>query len=177
MPSQSLLSNLAPLLFYPDDMLKDHIARLHQNMTIHHPESLPGLVAFSNAMLRESQNKREDIYTHTFDLAPSCAPYLSVHLFGEESFKRPQLMAGLKARYIEKGFNTGGELPDHVGIVLQFAPQFETDEWQDLCHHCLKPALIKMRDLLANSDNPYRHLFDITIAFIEAEELLEIVYA
>lgn len=175
--SQSLLSNLAPLLFYPDDMLPDHIARLRQDMSLHHPKSLPGLDAFASAMLRESQNKREDIYTRTFDIAPSCVPYLSVHLFGEESFKRPLLMTGLKARYIEKGFDPAGELPDHVGIVLQFAPQFETDEWQDLCHHCLKPALTKMRDLLANSDNPYRHLFDIITAFIEAEELLEIVYA
>jgi len=106
----------------------------------------------------------QELYTRTFDLAPSCVPYLSVHLFGEESFKRAHLMSGLAEAYRRASYETGGELPDHLSVVLQFAPALNAGEWEELKECCLRPALEKMVASLDGGANPFRRL----LAAIEA---------
>lgn len=111
-----------------------------------------------------------EIHGRTFDLAPSCVPYLSVHLFGEGSFQRARLMAGLAEAQMRAGFDRGPELPDHLAVVLRFAPHMDPEEWRELVRFCLIPALPAMAGGLEGrgsegSDNPYRQV-------LEAVELL-----
>ena len=75
---------------------------------------------------------REECYTGTFDLAPACTPYVSVHLFGEESFKRATLMAALNVRHAEAGLAGDAELPDHIAVLARFAAQAGEEERREL---------------------------------------------
>ena len=97
------------------------------------------------------------IYTSTFDLAPSCSPYLGVHLFGDENPDRARLMVGLRLAYERAGISEGEELPDHIANVLAFAAR-DSEEREELIQLVLAPALAKMNEILAPTSNPYRHV-------------------
>jgi len=101
----------------------------------------------------------EAAYTSTFDLAPSCSPYLGAHLFTDESPDRARLLVGLRTSYAKAGMHFNeSELPDHIAEVLAFAAHDEAEEWPDLVRLILVPALTKMDELVRGSSNPYRHL-------------------
>jgi nitrate reductase molybdenum cofactor assembly chaperone NarJ/NarW len=104
------------------------------------------------------------IYTATFDLAPSCSPYLGTHLFGDDSRDRVRLMVGLRGAGVR-----GEELPDHIAEVLAFAPRFSEEEWRELVPLVLAPALAKMDALLRETSNPYRHAVAEALALCRGE--------
>jgi nitrate reductase molybdenum cofactor assembly chaperone NarJ/NarW len=136
---------LAPLFRYPEGP----------------PSIEPGdadLDAFAREMSALSIAEQQSAYTATFDLAPSCTPYLGVHLFGDENPDRARLMVGLRLAYRRMGIENDGELPDHVAEVLAFAERDDVDERDDLRRLVLVPALTKMKAILEPTANPYRHL-------------------
>jgi len=129
------------------------------------------LGAFERAVARLDLEDLEDLYTRTFDLTPVCVPFLSVHLFGQESFRRARLMTGLEEAYQRAGFDRteaavgeGRELPDHVGVVLRAAEVFPPDEWRELVELAMAKPLARMAGALAPGGgaraNPYRHLVE-----------------
>jgi len=114
---------------------------------------------FARAFAALSQDEREELYTATFDVTPTCVPYVSIHLFGEEHFKRGEFMAALSARYAKAGFETRGELPDHLSALLRFLAQTDEAERRELVRFCLLGPLNKMIAALAE-ENPYRALLE-----------------
>ena len=108
---------------------------------------------------------------------PVCAPYLSVHLFGEESFKRAGLMGGLAGAYRAVGFDTGGELPDHLVLVLRFMPAMTAEEQDDLVQYVLKPGVDRMAGVFSRSGNPYRYLIQSLLATLTRQVGPETVHA
>ena len=144
--------NLAPLFRYPDASLA---ARIEQARCIADAE----LDAFAAEMSQLDLGKQQSIYTETFDLAPSCTPYLGVHLFGDENPDRARLMVGLRLAYKRVAIESDGrELPDHVAEVLAFAEHEQIEERDELLRFVLLPALTKMNEILSPTVNPYRHL-------------------
>ncbi|WCJ60117.1 nitrate reductase molybdenum cofactor assembly chaperone [Fontisphaera persica] len=115
---------------------------------------------FSSAVGRMSPDEREELYTATFDLCPACVPYVGIHLFGEENYRRGRFMAALLERYAEEGFATGGELPDHLAVLLRFAAQTEDAEQRELTQFCLLGPLRRMQESLAE-EHPYRALLEM----------------
>lgn len=101
----------------------------------------------------------QELYTATFDVTPVCVPYVSIHLFGEENFKRGEFMAALNARYVETGFATNGELADHIAVLLRFAAQVDEVERRELAEFCLLGPLEKMIAALPEA-NPYRQVLE-----------------
>lgn len=116
-------------------------------------------------------------YASTFDLNPVCVPYLSVHLFGDESFKRARLMGGLADAYRQAGFDARGELPDHIANVLRFLPRMSAEEQQDLIAFVLRPSVQRMADALAATRNPYRHLLNALRAALARADRVETAHA
>ncbi len=102
---------------------------------------------------------REELFVSTFDLGAACAPYVSVHLFGEENFKRAAFLAALRGRMEVLGFNWGSELPDHVGALLRFVGALERTEAEELTRYCLLGALVKMKATLPPG-HAYRELLE-----------------
>lgn len=135
-----------------------------------HEAAAEALGSFERAVARLGFEELEDLYTRTFDLTPTCVPFLSVHLFGQESFRRARLMTGLEEAYQRAGFDRaagaaaeGRELPDHVGVVLRAAEAFPADEWRDLVELAMAKPLARMAGALAPAGaraNPYRHLVE-----------------
>lgn len=114
-----------------------------------------------------SSDEREELYTATFDVTPACVAYVSIHLFGEENFKRGEFMAGLNARYAQAGFPTHGELPDHLCLLLRFAAETSEAERRELTEFCLLGPLGKMITALSE-DNPYRALLETVRGVLRA---------
>lgn len=134
--------NLAPLFRYPDAAL-----------------AIPAeLEAFAAEMSVLDLSEQQATYTSTFDLGPSCTPYLGIHIFGDENPDRARLMVGLKLAYKRLGIESSSELPDHVAEVLAFAEREDVEERDELRQFVLVPALTKMNDILSPTTNPYRHL-------------------
>jgi nitrate reductase molybdenum cofactor assembly chaperone len=130
-------------------------------------DSKSALQRFATAMSALTSDEREELYTATFDVTPACVAYVSIHLFGEENFKRGEFMAGLQARYAQAGFNAGGELPDHLAVLLRFAAETDEVERRELTEFCLLGPLGKMIAALSEA-NPYRALLETVREVLEA---------
>jgi nitrate reductase molybdenum cofactor assembly chaperone NarJ/NarW len=156
------LTALAPLFSWPDESYLSHIEAARTCVALSDRQAARSLDDFARGMAGLAASEREMAYTSTFDLAPSCSPYLGIHMFGEDSRDRARLMIGLRMSFAAAGHDCGGELPDHLAVVLSFANQFEEEEWADLVRLILVPALERMDDLLAKTSNPFRHLISAT---------------
>lgn len=100
----------------------------------------------------------QEYYVKTFDVTPQCGLYITVHLFGEENYKRAELMTGLKAVYEKMAPFEMTELPDHLAVILKQRASFSEEEWAELTAMCLKPVVPKIIALLEKNNNPYAFL-------------------
>ncbi|TSA32891.1 MAG: hypothetical protein D4R65_08815 [Verrucomicrobiaceae bacterium] len=121
---------------------------------------------FVRQMRALSAEEREELFSSTFDINPSCVPYAGIHLFGEENFKRGEFMAALFARYEETGFVPNGDLPDHLANLLCFAAGAEDAERRELAEFCLLGPLQKMTASL-DGTSPYQALLESVRAALE----------
>jgi nitrate reductase assembly molybdenum cofactor insertion protein NarJ len=149
---RTALEIFAPLFRYPDDQYAQRVVDACRVL------GDADLAAFAAEIAPLDLGVQQATYTATFDLAPSCSPYLGVHLFGDESRDRARLMVGLRMTYGRAGDAGVAELPDHVADVMAFATRYEEEEWADLVRLVLVPALVKMDEIVRPTSNPYRHL-------------------
>jgi nitrate reductase molybdenum cofactor assembly chaperone NarJ/NarW len=165
------LRSLAPLFAWPGLACEDEVGRASA-LARADAEAAREIGSFTEEICRLRLADREILYTSTFDLAPSCSPYLGVHLFEEDNLARGRLMIGLRSSYVAGGIDPGVELPDHIALVLAFATRFSRKEWPDLVRLILLPALEGMERALAGTTNPYRHLVSATrrLCLAAAEE-------
>jgi len=154
----SALAALGALLEYPDDTFQTRYDEAMAGVIELSADAAESLAALAGDVANLSTDHAQELYSRSFDLSPVCVPYVSVHLFGAESFKRAELMAGLKAAYERVDFDIGSELPDHLALVLQCAPRFEREEWAELCTFVLAPAMEKMILALGAAASPWRHV-------------------
>ena len=152
---QTFYAWLGAFLEYPTSDLREAYENLVGSLDMECPEAASYMKDFFSQMSSFDLSMRQEHYVQTFDVMPKCSLYLSVQLFGEESFKRAELMAGLKSTYEKKRAFEMTELPDHLSVVLKQNALFSEEEWAELVSMCILPALPKiMRDLKANQ-NPY----------------------
>ena len=130
---QILAGQIEPISWKASSYLKDFFAR----------------------MKRMELEMWQEYYVQTFDLMPRCSLYISVHLFGEESFKRAELMAGLKIAYERQGALETTELPDHLAVILKQNTLLDDEEWSEFVTMCMLPALPVMISKLEKNGNPY----------------------
>ena len=147
------LALLSRLLCYPGGDFDSVLVQALETM-----DSLP-LIAFRSAMDDLTRDQREELYTATFDVTPRCVPYTSIHLFGEENFKRGEFMASLHHEYEKVGFATHGELPDHLAVLLRYAATLVEPARRELVAFCILGPLAKITNALPE-DHPYRFVLD-----------------
>ena len=132
-------------------------------------KALEYLGNFKKETAKYTPDQLDEIYTRSFDLAPLCIPYISSYIYGNENFERGALMSNLADRYSEADYNTNGELPDHLAVILGFAEHFSRDELAELIEFCLSDAVGKMTEALKDADNPYFHLLQSIKEIIKQE--------
>lgn len=174
---RTIFQDFAALLEYPRCGYTDLVTRLRRATADACPQASDHLGQFVEAISNLDGPGLEELFTRTFDFAPLCNAYISAHIFGDESFKRAQLMTGLAEAYRRAGFDTGSELPDHLAVVLRFAPQWTQNEWDDLVAYCLCPAVSKMLEALARSSNPFQFALHALLEMINAAYPLEACHA
>lgn len=153
----------AELFAYPTAGFEDRrVQAVWQIMSLV-PDADEALTIFAGAVADYDGNAMEEIHTRTFDIMARVDPYLSSQIFGQESYKRGQLMVGLVEAYKAAGLTWGSELPDHLAVVLKNIACFDDAAWRDMVEHCLREAVVKMRANLKGSANPYAHLFDALV--------------
>lgn len=130
------------------------------------PEAATLVQRFADFLSRSPRGRVEEVYTSTFDMNITHAPYLGYHLFGE-TYKRSSFMISLRERYKESGFQFQGvELPDHVAVLLQFLyANRDAKVEQEIIRDALLPALRKMisskpldKDTFPRDGGPYKDL-------------------
>lgn len=157
----------ARLFEYPGADYLEVVRALQLELETSCPEAAPDLARFSANLAPRRFAEIEELYFRTFDLAAQCAPYVSVHLFGEESFKRAELMTALAEAYAGAGLARGTELPDHLAVVLKQASTLP--EWQELSSECLLRAVAGMGDESEKAQNPYQHVFAALFTLLFSE--------
>ena len=152
---RSALEQFAALLEYPTLKLPlqvDHCAR-----TLHLlcPEAAAKLCALRDFARREPLTTVEELYTRTFELHAKCYPYLGFHLFGD-SYQRAVFLSRLNGLYRQQSFSSGGELADHLPVILRFLSEpADGEETAALFDEGLAPAVEKMTATFNGDDNPY----------------------
>ena len=156
------LTQLGRLLAYPMADFDEILVQAHELVDSLH------LVAFRNAIADLTDDEREELYTATFDVTPRCVPYASIHLFGEENFKRGEFMAALHHEYEKVGFATHGELPDHLAVLLRYAATLGEPARREMVEFCLLRPLEKITQSLPE-DHPYLHLLNAVDETLRAQ--------
>lgn len=149
------LAELGTIFEYPTSAYK---AVVHKWIACHEqkfPTASEALKQFAQTIEHTQANALEEIYTRTFDMAPVCSPYISGHIYGSENFERGTLLTALNDRYQSVSFDRHGELPDHLALILRFAPNMTEEELDELSEYCLSKPLDEM--ISALSGNPYVH--------------------
>ena len=148
-----VLSRLASLLDYPAPDCWTRWESVQQDLAESQPEAGEWVAGFIAAM-RQAGDEPESVFLRTFEICPACSLDVSIHLFGEENYQRGAFMARLNERYAEAGFDAGGELPGHLGLLLRFYALAEAEERRELVEYCLLGPVSKMIRLL-EAGHPY----------------------
>ncbi len=141
------------------------------------PEGSTSLILFQKAMESLSRDQREEAYLRAFDITPLAIPYVSIHLFGEESYKRGEFMAKFLEAHEQHGFDCGSELPDHIAVMLRFASRLNLEERREMLDLCLKEPVRKMTFALKKADHPYQFLLQAFLDVIETDLKTEVCHA
>jgi nitrate reductase delta subunit len=143
-------------LDYPDEALVDRLPQLRAAID-EQPNSdttrrLGRLVDhLSTGHLADLQQH----YVDVFDLSRKHALYLSYWTDGDTR-RRGEVLARFKAEYRASGFlvDTGGELPDYLPMVLEFAAVVDLDAGRKLLRE-YRPSLELLRLALLEAKTPY----------------------
>lgn len=164
---RAIYQGFAALLSYPEAghrTLADTLAARLREVS---SETAEPLERFAEYLASSTVEEAREHYTRAFDLSPLAVPYLSVYLFGAENPQRGQFMAGFSGAYAEVGYDSGGELPDHLATVLGFAELAPEDTWEEVQQLCLPSPLKLMRQALRVGENPYEHVLAALEVFVK----------
>ncbi|MFI7426717.1 nitrate reductase molybdenum cofactor assembly chaperone [Micromonospora sp. NPDC049836] len=157
---------VALLLTYPDDELLDAAGELRAAAARVTDETVRGqLGEFLDWLLTVSPIEAQRHYVRTFDLRRRSGLYLTYYLHGDTR-KRGMALLMLKQRYRAHGLRlTGGELPDLLPVVLEFAAAVGPGDGEaPLRQH--RKGLELLRSALAESGSPYRLLLEAVCAVL-----------
>lgn len=149
------------LLEYPGEDLIGRIDDLAAAAGSLPPAYADPLVALLDHLREGDLMALQQQYVETFDHTRKCSLYLTYFNFGDTR-RRGVALVEFKQAYRKAGveFDDSGELPDHLGVVLQFGAQVDHDAaWQLLLDH--RAGVEMLRLALTGWDaglgSPWRH--------------------
>ena len=180
-PVRSLRA-LARLLAYPNAQLRAHLGDLlealqgEQRLSV---ARLTGLQRLVSQLSASDAYEVESDYVELFDRGRATSLHLFEHVHGD-SRERGQAMVDLVQTYEQSGLHlnpdNGGELPDYLPLVMEFASTLEASAAQgftgEFAHilNALYAALLKRRSLYAHIPAAVLELMDHTIEPTEVPE-------
>lgn len=165
----------ALLLEYPDEELFAATDAMRAVAT-----QIPGragreLSAFLEHRARIGRDRAQEEYVATFDFHKRASLHLSYFRDGDRR-QRGATLLGIKHRYREAGLELqGGELPDYLPAILEFAALAPGDD-ADAVLARMRPGIELLRACLHDIDSPYAGVLDAVVSIfpaLTAEELAE----
>ena len=154
--STALFQTVALALGYPDEAWRERQLPLLQAVAQAYPASPVGTFTAYAAANPTDQLTRA--YVDTFDLRRRCCLYLTYYTHGDTR-KRGVALLRFTTAYREAGLElTGGELPDHLGLVCEVAARAPEVGVPLLTEHRAGIELLRMA--LTDSDSPYVDVLD-----------------
>jgi nitrate reductase delta subunit len=155
------------LLGYPDELL---VARtgLLRDATRLLPERIGRpLRGFVDHLGSTSLPRLEADYVETFDHRRRCCLFLTYFAYGDTR-KRGVALLRFKQAYQRAGLSLdGGELPDHLAVVLEFGATADQDAaWSLLLDH--RAGLELLRIALRDSGSPWAGVVEAVTATLPA---------
>ncbi|MFQ5442019.1 MAG: nitrate reductase molybdenum cofactor assembly chaperone [Thermodesulfobacteriota bacterium] len=173
---KSLYEHFAGLLHYPREDMRPGIeeaVRALEGHAEYPPEALDELKLFSKEVGEISLDDLQGIYSYTFELTSEYTLDIGHFLF--DGFKRSNYLASLKAMYRENGFPfdevAGGELPDHLPVLLEFLSRLEDKELRrDVTESFLVMGMEKLnKNFERQQGNLYCHLINAIYRVIDKD--------
>ncbi|GAA2324235.1 nitrate reductase molybdenum cofactor assembly chaperone [Streptomyces cuspidosporus] len=161
-----LLRLISLLLQYPDAELSSSRAALADSVRSLPPSPAAGnLTAFTAWYAARDPEALERHYVEVFDLRRKSSLYLTYYLHGDTR-RRGMALLTLARAYQAAGWDiAGGELPDHLPVVLEFAALAGPGAGEaPLRRHRRGPVLIHRA--LEAADSPYRHVLAALLSLL-----------
>lgn len=153
-----LLRLMSLLLQYPDAELAAARPVISSTVAALPPSSATGhLAEFTAWFTGQETDALERHYVETFDLRRRSSLYLTYYLHGDTR-RRGMALLTLAQRYRAAGWDTdGGELPDHLPVVLEFAALAGPGRGEaPLRQH--RRGIELVHRALSDAGSPYRHV-------------------
>lgn len=145
---------LSALLCYPDERLVESCDELRAAIAKLPSSTAAPLARFVEHLERHTQLELAQTYVETFDLRRRGSLYLTYFRYGDTR-KRGMALLRLKRLYAAAGLElAGGELPDYLPLMLEFAALAPDELGQELFREH-RPALELLRAGLHEAESPY----------------------
>ncbi len=168
MGADPLLARFADALDYPDAGLPGRLDACIAAAGSENGEAAALLARFRTFVLATDPGRLEELYTAAFDMREASAPYLGVHLFHGDPRRGP-FMARLAETFRLHGFSAGGELPDHLGVVLRYLALNGGDEdGEELLALAVVPAVAAVAGALVRQAHPWGPLLEALLLCVRA---------
>ncbi len=122
----------AQLLGYPDDALLERLPTLRAATAALPPPLRTGLQGALDHLDTTDVDARRAEYVETFDLRRRCALHLTYYRYGDTRKRGTALLRFTHAYRSAGGEFTGGELPDFLPVVLEFAATVDPEPGERL---------------------------------------------
>lgn len=157
------LRALARMLTYPDAAMRELVPDLQQVLVSEaavSPARLRGLSMLLGSLVDQDVMEVEQAYVELFDRGRATSLHLFEHVHGDSRDRGPAMIDLVKT-YEQGGLlldpaKIGGELPDYLPVVLEFASTLPAQQMQgfmaEIAHilNAIHAALIKRRSLYAH---------------------------
>ncbi|MBK7310183.1 MAG: hypothetical protein IPI93_05180 [Sphingobacteriaceae bacterium] len=144
MINKDILLHLAELFRYPEVDSPVKVLACQEALDADYPEAAELLRPFTQHFISLSEDKREELFTKTFDVQPICYLDLGYVIFGED-YKRGSFLLHMQAEQNRIGRDCSPELPDHLYHVLHLTTIHPDPVFVDeLVAKILVPAVKKM---------------------------------
>ena len=148
-------------LEYPDDAWRAHLPLLERAGAA--LPRLPLARFVTHALARPADAMTRD-YVETFDLRRRCCLYLTYYAFGDTR-KRGMALLRFSTAYKTAGFTVAsGELPDHLGVVCEFAARRPEKARALLTEH--RAGLEMLHLALTEAGSPYADVTETVRALL-----------
>ena len=163
------------VLEYPDEELFAATPALHAAAVQAGGPAGRELARFLERRAGQRAQLAEEEYVATFDFHKRASLHLSYFRDGDRR-QRGATLLGLKRRYREAGLELqGGELPDYLPAILEFAALAPGEE-ADAILSRMRPGIELLRASLHELESPYAGVLDAVVSTLRplgAEELAE----
>ncbi|MBK9282981.1 MAG: hypothetical protein IPM51_01530 [Sphingobacteriaceae bacterium] len=144
MINKNIILFLSELFRYPESGSPQKVLACQEALESDYPTAAKHLLPFTKHFISLDDDKREELFTKTFDVQPICYLDLGYVIFGED-YKRGSFLLHMQNEQSQVGRDCSPELPDHLYHVLHLITMHPDATFVDeLVAKILVPAVKKM---------------------------------